>query len=60
MYVVSGIIGLIVAYGLWKVKNWARVLAVVLCSWNSWMLGRDVFDVHHAKARGSTVSGKNC
>jgi len=31
MYIVFGIIGLIVAYGLWTLKNWARILAIVLC-----------------------------
>ncbi len=29
MYVVFGIIGLIVAYGLWTLRNWARILAIV-------------------------------
>ncbi len=31
MSVVSGIIGLVVAYGLWTLKNWARILAIFLC-----------------------------
>ena len=31
MYVVFGVIGLVVAYGLWTLKNWARILAIVLC-----------------------------
>lgn len=30
IYVVFGVIGLIVAYGLWTLKNWARMLAIVL------------------------------
>jgi uncharacterized membrane protein (DUF2068 family) len=30
MYVVFGAIGLIVAYGLWTLRNWARILAIVL------------------------------
>jgi len=31
IYVVFGVIGLIVAYGLWTLKNWARILAIALC-----------------------------